>query len=438
MFGGTRASLGGVVGVVVVVAAVSGIAVADASNEAPLVEAGLDQSAPVNGTVYLDASGSRDPDGTIESYEWTVETPGGGNRDPQCADCAQTELVVRESGTYNVTVTVTDDDGATSSDTMQVDVSTVDGPSATLSGPTSVVANETVTVTATLTAGADPLSRVDWSVDGSHRARGDLGGESATRDLVLSLSPGNHTVAVEVYDELGRTGTATTWVNVTTPSDASEADSGGGPTGGDATDNSAGNGSADADSVAGNGTACSRYGGSNGETQHSDDTYCNNDRLIDEGTTLAIHDADNDGTVQWANVELGEEFAQNHDGVTVDVDGTVRFEDEQAYEQAMGVEPNTNPDAGVNQQNDGVEETEEGEDGGFWSNPYGSDSDNNNDDNDSGGIVDSIFDGFGGGGNDDSGGGNDNGGGDNGGNDSSGNNDSGGDGGGNSNGWSFS
>tara|TARA_X000001036_G_scaffold155281_2_gene147476 strand:+ start:1970 stop:3679 length:1710 start_codon:yes stop_codon:yes gene_type:complete len=40
-------------------------------NQAPVSEAGLDQTTSYNQVVTLDGSGSSDPDGTIESYEWS-------------------------------------------------------------------------------------------------------------------------------------------------------------------------------------------------------------------------------------------------------------------------------------------------------------------------------------------------------------------------------
>jgi hypothetical protein len=43
-----------------------------AANEPPLADAGLDQTVDRGATVLLDGTGSRDPDGEIVSYQWTV------------------------------------------------------------------------------------------------------------------------------------------------------------------------------------------------------------------------------------------------------------------------------------------------------------------------------------------------------------------------------
>jgi len=70
----------------------------------------------VGQTVTFDASGSSDPDGTIVSYEWDF---GDGSTGTD----ALTSYTYESVGTFNVTLTVTDDLGAT--DTLQQEI-TVD------------------------------------------------------------------------------------------------------------------------------------------------------------------------------------------------------------------------------------------------------------------------------------------------------------------------
>ena len=107
-------------GLLLLVVTTAGVA---AANDAPLAEAGLDQEAELNTTVYLDAGGSLDPDGEIVGYEWSIERPDGSVTAPACADCPLTEYVPMQTGQHNVTVTVTDDDGASASDTLLLQVS---------------------------------------------------------------------------------------------------------------------------------------------------------------------------------------------------------------------------------------------------------------------------------------------------------------------------
>lgn len=107
---------------VVVLAAAVGTGGVVAAGEAPLADAGLDQQVSRNATVLLDAAGSRDPDGAIRTYRWSIETPAGLAVRPANASAARTGFVARQPGRYEATVTVWDDDGHSASDTLYVDV----------------------------------------------------------------------------------------------------------------------------------------------------------------------------------------------------------------------------------------------------------------------------------------------------------------------------
>jgi len=73
-------------------------------------------------TATVNGSGSSDPDGTIASYAWTF---GDGGSATGVSPAPHTYAV---AGSYNVTLTVTDDDGATNSLTKVVTVSTEPAP----------------------------------------------------------------------------------------------------------------------------------------------------------------------------------------------------------------------------------------------------------------------------------------------------------------------
>ena len=107
---------------------VAGVA---AANSGPLADAGLDQEVESGTTVHLDATGSSHPDGSIDDYEWSIETPDGRQRRPACRDCARTEFTPTDPGRYDVTVTVADADGRADSDTLFV------SPSSSTVGPAS-------------------------------------------------------------------------------------------------------------------------------------------------------------------------------------------------------------------------------------------------------------------------------------------------------------
>jgi len=58
-----------VLAVVAIAALFAGASAAD-GNEPPLAEAGLDQTVDNGTTVYLDAGGSVDPDGSLAAVSW--------------------------------------------------------------------------------------------------------------------------------------------------------------------------------------------------------------------------------------------------------------------------------------------------------------------------------------------------------------------------------
>nr|WP_264475110.1 malectin domain-containing carbohydrate-binding protein [Salinirubrum litoreum] len=95
----------------------------EAQNTAPTADAGADQTVQAGDTVTLDATGSSDADGSIASYSWTQT--GGTSVSLSDASAAQPtftapDLTSEETLTFEVQVT--DDDGATATDSVSVTV----------------------------------------------------------------------------------------------------------------------------------------------------------------------------------------------------------------------------------------------------------------------------------------------------------------------------
>jgi hypothetical protein len=93
-----------------------------ASNIPPTAEAGSDKSTEVNHPVTITGNGS-DPDGTIVSYEWKKGSM-------VLATTATFDYTPDTVGTDTLTLTVTDNDGATDTDTMKVTVTDPNAPPA--------------------------------------------------------------------------------------------------------------------------------------------------------------------------------------------------------------------------------------------------------------------------------------------------------------------
>jgi lysophospholipase L1-like esterase len=93
------------------------------TNTSPVADAGTDQLINASQSVQLDGSGSSDSDGTISQYSWTqtsgttVSINGSNTQTPVFT---APDASVRETLTFQLSVT--DDDGATSSDSVSITI----------------------------------------------------------------------------------------------------------------------------------------------------------------------------------------------------------------------------------------------------------------------------------------------------------------------------
>lgn len=119
-------------------------------NEPPVADAGPDQSVKVGETVSFDGSGSYDPDGSLVEYSWDFEDKGatGSGLSPT--------HVYNDKGTYYVTLTVEDDEGATAEDTVVITVDELAPADLVITSsdirisPTSPRDGDTITIEATI------------------------------------------------------------------------------------------------------------------------------------------------------------------------------------------------------------------------------------------------------------------------------------------------
>lgn len=132
------------------------------ANKKPVANAGVDVSVIAPASVQLDASLSSDSDGSIVSYAWTQTS--GPSVTLTGADSVNSSFATdtfTQSETLQFTLTVTDDKGATASDSVTVSV-TVKGtepvntpPVAVVVAPTSVNKGDIVTLDASTSTDAD-------------------------------------------------------------------------------------------------------------------------------------------------------------------------------------------------------------------------------------------------------------------------------------------
>jgi PKD repeat protein len=154
--------------------------------------------------VELDASGSTDADGTVASYAWDLG-------DGELATGATASHTYATEGTYTVTLTVTDDDGATG--TVQQDVVVTAPPpnQAPVAVFTLAADGLGVTVDGSGSTDADgTLASYAWSF-------GDAGTATGATASHTYAAAGTYTVTLTVTDDDGATGSTEQQVTATAP-----------------------------------------------------------------------------------------------------------------------------------------------------------------------------------------------------------------------------
>ena len=183
-------------------------------NDPPIADAGPDQTIVDNDgntleVVTFDGSGSSDPDGTIVSYNWTKN----GNPYNNAATFSLTEGI----GVHTVTLTVTDDLGATASDVVIVTVEAAPAPGNELpiavAGADQSLADPDGDGLASTsfdgTGSSDPdgsIASYEWRINGT------LAGTGAIQGLVFPV--GTNTLELTVRDNNDATATDTAIVVV--------------------------------------------------------------------------------------------------------------------------------------------------------------------------------------------------------------------------------
>ncbi len=173
------------------------------SNTPPVAVANGPYSGSVNSSIQFSSSGSHDPDGQIVSYSWDF---GDGSSSTQ----ANPVHAYSRAGNYNVTLTVTDNGGASNSTTTTANVGSTQNtpPTANVNGPYS--ANVNVSVSFSSRGSVDPDGRiVSYSWD-----FGD-GSSSAQADPVHAYTrAGTYTVVLTVTDDGGASGLSSTTATI--------------------------------------------------------------------------------------------------------------------------------------------------------------------------------------------------------------------------------
>lgn len=185
----------------------------DGINQVPIAKAGADQvlQMPLD-SILLDGSASFDPGGKILEYKWTVISGPALYlfNNPHSVQTIFRNLVV---GTYQVQLMVTDNKGATGSDTLQISVvpSTGNIPPVAISGKDQSFILPADTMNLDGSSSFDPDGRIvsyEWKqLDGP--ALANIEDINNVHTLVTNLKEGTYHFVLIVTDNGGLTGADT-------------------------------------------------------------------------------------------------------------------------------------------------------------------------------------------------------------------------------------
>ena len=171
-------------------------------NEPPVAEATAVATAAQGAVVLFSGTTSTDSDGSIAAFAWDFGDGGTGT-----GDAAQ--HIFNAAGTFTVTLTVTDDDGATDDATLQIVIDNNAPPTAV------IVADATAATSQSVRCDGAGSSDVDGTVTAFSWDFGDgTTGIGPTFDKSFS-GAGTFVVTLTVTDDKGATGRAEHTITIT-------------------------------------------------------------------------------------------------------------------------------------------------------------------------------------------------------------------------------
>jgi PKD repeat protein len=171
-------------------------------NRAPVADANGPYSGVAGATISFSSAGTSDSDGAISSYRWTF---GDGASSSQ----ANPTHAYAAGGTYNVILSVTDNNGDASSDTTTATIAALNtAPSAIANGPYSAQLGAAVNFSSSGSSDSDgSILAYAWDFgDGTTSTQSD--------PSHIYAATGSYTVSLTVTDNDGATGNDTTSANI--------------------------------------------------------------------------------------------------------------------------------------------------------------------------------------------------------------------------------
>ncbi len=180
-------------------------------NVTPVADAGGPYSGTAGVTVNVTGAASTDSDGSISTYAWSW---GDGTTSP-ASTFAPAIHTYTTGGAYTITLTVTDDDGTTDSDTAVATIAANAAPTVSVTNPTSgltVTGPLTARITATDAESAAGILTVTYSIDGGVTRTTTYNAFTTSYEGTVdttALSDGSHSISAGATDGFGNTTTST-------------------------------------------------------------------------------------------------------------------------------------------------------------------------------------------------------------------------------------
>jgi YD repeat-containing protein len=166
---------------------------------------------PTGTAVNFDASGSKDPDGTIVKYEWDLD--GNGTFETNSGSSPTATKTYTEAGQVQVGLKVTDDQGVATTTTQTVTVQNRPPVASFSASPAAAPTGTPVTLSAASSSDPDgSIVKYEWDLDGNGTYETDTG---TTPTATTSYAKaGEYPVGLRVTDNNGATGTITKAVSI--------------------------------------------------------------------------------------------------------------------------------------------------------------------------------------------------------------------------------
>jgi PKD repeat protein len=162
--------------------------------------------APTGGVISLNASASKDPDGTIAKYEWDLD--GNGSYETNTGKTAAATASYATPGAHSIGLRVTDGGGATATTTRTVTVQNQNPTASFLVTPNPAFTGSTVSFDAA--ASGDPdgtIAKYEWDLDGNGTYETDAGTSASSNRSYPTI--GTRQIGLRVTDNNGATATTT-------------------------------------------------------------------------------------------------------------------------------------------------------------------------------------------------------------------------------------